>query len=111
MKLRKSDFLSLGTVGLLRGSRETGGAPKVMQWMRLKQPVRMLSSLLVSEASMCAYSRLATAPPAEWPVMRREQLLREGSSSRRERRRDATGRIILRATERKPEWQRLPGSS
>ena len=43
--------------------------------------------------------------------MRREQALRLGSSSRRERRRAATGFIIFRATERKPEWQRLPGSS
>lgn len=63
----------------------------------------MLSSDLVTSASMCAYSRLATAPPAEWPVMSREQVLREGSSSSKERRRAATGFIILRATWRKPE--------
>jgi hypothetical protein len=43
--------------------------------------------------------------------MRSEQADREGSSARRLRRREATGAIILRATERKPEWQRLPGSS
>ncbi len=43
--------------------------------------------------------------------MSREELAREGSSSRRKRNRAATGLIILRATERKPEWQRLPGSS
>lgn len=55
------------------------------------QFVRMLSSDRVDWASMCAYKRLATAPPAEWPVIRREQVLREGSSSRRERRRAATG--------------------
>ncbi len=74
-------------------------------------PVRVLSSDLTSLASMCAYRRLATAPPAEWPVIRREQLARDGSSSSMERRRAATGFIIFRATERKPEWQRLPGSS
>ena len=66
-------------------------------------PVKMLSSDLDSSASMWLYSRLATAPPAEWPVMSSEQVLREGSSSRRDRRRAATGLIIFRATDRKPE--------
>ena len=54
MNDKKRLFFSLGTLGFVRGSRETGGAPKVRQWMRLKQPVRMLSSLLTSVASMCA---------------------------------------------------------
>lgn len=51
---KKRLFFSLGTLGFVSGSRETGGAPKVRQWMRLKQPVRMFSSLLTSVASMCA---------------------------------------------------------
>ena len=51
------------------------------------------------------------APPAEWPVMSREEVLREGFSWRRERRREDTGASMRRATVRKPEWQRLPGSS
>ena len=51
------------------------------------------------------------APPAEWPVMSKELSHREGSSSSNDRSRAATGWIILRATDRKPEWQRLPGSS
>lgn len=51
------------------------------------------------------------APPAEWPVMRREEALREGFSWRRERRREETGASMRRAVVRKPEWQRLPGSS
>ena len=43
--------------------------------------------------------------------MSSEQLLRAGFSASRDRRRVATGVIILRATDKKPEWQRLPGSS
>lgn len=43
--------------------------------------------------------------------MSREQLLRAGFSASRDRRRVATGLIILRATDKKPEWQRLPESS
>lgn len=43
--------------------------------------------------------------------MSREQVLRAGFSASRDRRRAATGFIILRATDKKPEWQRLPGSS
>lgn len=78
---------------------------------RSVQPVSMLSSDLACSASMCAYNRLATAPPAEWPVIRSEHVLREGSSSRRDRRRAATGLIIFLATDRKPAWVRLPGSS
>lgn len=54
MNDRNRDFFSRGVEGLVRGSRETGGAPKVRQWMRLKQPVRILSSLFTSEASMWA---------------------------------------------------------
>ena len=42
--------------------------------------------------------------------MSREHELLFGFSSNRERRRAATGLIIFRATERKPEWHRLPGS-
>ena len=75
------------------------------------QPVRVLSSDFACSANMWAYSRLATAPPAEWPVMSSEQLLRAGFSASRDRRRVATGLIIVRATDKKPEWQRLPGSS
>lgn len=58
-----------------------GGVPNVIQWMRLKpmtilavtpgfervnasQPVKMLSSELANSASMWAYNKLATAPPA-----------------------------------------------
>lgn len=74
-------------------------------------PVKMLSSDFTSSAIKCAYNRLAIAPPAECPVMSSEQPLRDGSSSKRDRNRAATGFIILRATERKPEWQRFPGSS
>ena len=106
-----------------------GGAPKVMQWMRLKpgyvngdfsnlgtddgclQPVKMLSSDLTPSANMCAKRRLATAPPAECPVMISEQELREGSSSSNDLRRAATGLIIFRATDRKPAWHIFPGSS
>jgi hypothetical protein len=43
--------------------------------------------------------------------MRSEYFARLGFSWRRWRRRAATGFIILRATVRKPAWQRLPGSS
>lgn len=43
--------------------------------------------------------------------MSSEQLLRAGFSASRDRRRAATGLIILRATDKKPEWQRLPESS
>lgn len=43
--------------------------------------------------------------------MSKEQLLRAGFSASRDLRRAATGLIILRATDKKPEWQRLPGSS
>lgn len=43
--------------------------------------------------------------------MSREQLLRAGFSASRDLRRVATGLIILRATDKNPEWQRLPGSS
>lgn len=71
----------------------------------------MLSSELANSASMWAYNKLATAPPAEWPVNSKEHVLREGFSSRSDRRRAATGLTILRATDRKPEWQRLPESS
>ena len=65
MNDRKSDFFRRGSDGFCSGRREMGGVPKVMQWMRLKQPVRMISSDLRSSHSMCAYSRVATAPPAE----------------------------------------------
>lgn len=51
------------------------------------------------------------APPAEWPVISREEALREGFSWRRERSREETGASMRRAVRRKPEWQRLPGSS
>ena len=36
MKDRKSDLRYWGLLGFWMGSREMGGAPKVMQWMRLK---------------------------------------------------------------------------
>lgn len=51
---KKRLFFSRGVEGLVRGRSETGGAPKVRQWMRLKQPVRMFSSLFTSVACMCA---------------------------------------------------------
>ena len=41
----------------------------------------------------------------------REHELRVGSSSKSVRRRAPTGLTIFRATERKPEWHMLPGSS
>jgi hypothetical protein len=44
----KSDFRREGLLGFERGRRETGGAPKVMQWMRLKRFVSSLSSVLDS---------------------------------------------------------------
>src|SRR5271170_1807560 len=97
--------------GFHSARREIGGAPKVMQWMRLKQPVRMLSSDWTVSESMWEYRRAAMAPPALWPVMSREQEDREGFSSSRYRRRAAMGATIARATLRKPSWQRLPGSS
>jgi hypothetical protein len=75
-KLRNSDLLSSGLPsGFRSGRRDTGGAPNVTQWTRLKRPVRAFSSDRagpVAEESMCAYRSAATAPPAEWPVMRRE---------------------------------------
>jgi hypothetical protein len=43
-KLRKSDFRRAGVFGVASGRSETGGAPKLMQWMRLKKPVKILSS-------------------------------------------------------------------
>ena len=58
-------FLYLWVFGFVSGSSEMGGVPKVMQWMRLKQPIRMLSSDRACSAIMWAYRRLATAPPAE----------------------------------------------
>lgn len=60
---------------------------------------------------MWQYSRLATAPPAEWPVISREDEARLGFSSSSERRRAAMGATMFLATERKPEWHRLEGSS
>ena len=36
MKDMKSDFLWRSVDGLVRGSREIGGVPKVRQWIRLK---------------------------------------------------------------------------
>lgn len=44
MNDKNRDFLSAGLLGFAIGNIETGGAPNVTQWMRLKQPVRMLSS-------------------------------------------------------------------
>lgn len=79
--------------------------------MRLKQFVSMVSSEVEVEECMCAYSREATAPPAECPVIRREEVLREGFSCRSCRRREEIWGSMRLATVRKPEWQRLPGSS
>lgn len=66
-KERKSDFRSRGDFGVERGRSETGGAPKLIQCMRLKNPVRMFNSDSASRLveSICEYSRAATAPPAE----------------------------------------------
>lgn len=101
------------------GSSEIGGAPKVIQCILLKpvhlsasingsighylQPVKMFNSEFASSAIMCANKRLATAPPAECPVIISEQVLLAGSSSSIALRRAATGLIILLATERNPE--------
>jgi hypothetical protein len=82
----------------------------VMQWTRLKQSVRIVSSEERFD-SMCEYRRAATAPPALCPVMTRLQPERKGFSSSKARRRAATGLSIFRATLRKPEWQKLPASS
>lgn len=37
----------MGLEGLERGRRETGGVPKVMQWMRLKPAVELVVVLFV----------------------------------------------------------------
>ncbi len=54
MKDMKRLFLCLKVGGLVMGSSEMGGVPKVRQWMRLKQLVRMLSSDFTFSANMCA---------------------------------------------------------
>ena len=51
------------------------------------------------------------APPAEWPVKSNEHVERAGFSSRSWRKRAATGFIIFRATDKKPEWHIFPTSS
>lgn len=91
-------------MGLVSGRRDTGGEPNVTQWIRLKRPVRILSSDCACGVveSMCEYRRAATAPPAECPVINKEHLDRLGSSLKRFRRRDATGVIIFFATVKKP---------
>ena len=109
----KMDFFSSGVCGFVSGRREIGGAPKETQWMRLKQPVRMLSSDSVSGVvdSMWQYKREATAPPAECPVIRSEYFALLGFSWSKCRSRAATGFTIFLATVRNPAWQRFPGSS
>lgn len=82
-----------------------------MQCTRLKHPVSVLSSECTVVDSMWEKSRLATAPPALWPVMSRLQLARSGFSSRICRSRAAMGRTIALATLRNPAWHRLPSSS
>lgn len=54
MKLRKRLFAKRGPEGFVRGRRETGGVPKVRQWMRLKRWARRVSSEVAVEESMCA---------------------------------------------------------
>lgn len=54
MKLRKRLLAKRGPEGFVKGSRETGGVPKVRQWMRLKRWDRRVSSEVVEEESMCA---------------------------------------------------------
>jgi len=54
MKLRKRLFAKRGPEGFVRGRRETGGVPKVRQWMRLKRWARRVSSEEAVEESMCA---------------------------------------------------------
>lgn len=92
---------------------DTGGAPKVTQCIRLKHPVKILSSDSASffVDSMCEYSKDATAPPAECPVIRREYVDRSGNSSIRCRSLAATGPIILRAIVRNPVWHAFSTSS
>jgi hypothetical protein len=79
--------------------------------MRLKQSDSSLSSEETPSAIICANNRLATAPPALCPVKIKEQLIREGFCSNISLSRAEIGLIIFRATERNPEWQRLPASS
>src|SRR5436305_1662234 len=97
--------------GLVNGTSDTGGAPNETMWILLKHPVKMLSSDLTVSLSMWAYKRAATAPPALWPVMRREHEARLGFSSSNCRSLAATGLTIFRATSRKPPWHKFPASS
>lgn len=82
MKLRKRLLRNSLFCGFCNGSKEMGGEPKVTQWILLKKPASDLRSDSVSglEESMWLYRSAATAPPAEWPVIRREHRDREGSS-------------------------------
>jgi len=54
MKLRKRLFAKRGPEGFVKGSSDTGGVPKVRQWMRLKRWESSVSSELAVEESMCA---------------------------------------------------------
>ncbi|KXH63506.1 hypothetical protein CNYM01_10372 [Colletotrichum nymphaeae SA-01] len=106
-------FLSSALSGLFNGNKLTGGVPNVTQCTLLKHPVNAFNSLpaLGDVDSICAYNKLATAPPAECPVISRLYAARPGSSSSNCRSRAATGFTILRATAKKPAWHEFPASS
>ncbi|KAK1529643.1 hypothetical protein CPAR01_11955 [Colletotrichum paranaense] len=108
-KLFRSSALS----GLFNGNKLTGGVPKVTQCTLLKHPVNAFNSLpaLGDVDNICAYNKLATAPPAECPVINRLYAARPGSSSSNCRSRAATGFTILRATAKNPAWHEFPASS
>lgn len=103
IEMKRLGFLNVGS-----GYRETGGAPNVMQWMLLKLLTRELNADSTFIAVMCAYSKLAIVPPAEWPVNSNES---QDPNSSRYFKRSATGFTRSRAAERKPAWQRLSSRS
>lgn len=101
----KIDLEAALILGFSNGKSEIGGAPKVIQWIRLKYPVSILSSDLASGVveSMWEYNRAAMAPPAECRVISKEHLRRLGFSWRRLRSRAAIGFIHSFAAPRNPE--------
>ena len=56
------------------GVMERGGAPKVMQFMAENWVAGAFKFELMLIETMWLYSIAGTAPPAEWPVNRREGL-------------------------------------
>ncbi|KAK7446467.1 hypothetical protein Landi51_07414 [Colletotrichum acutatum] len=106
-------FLSSALSGLFNGNKLTGGVPNVTQCTLLKHTVNAFNSLpaRADVDTICAYNKLATAPPAECPVINKLYAARPGSSSSNCRSRAATGFTILRATARNPAWHEFPASS